>query len=130
MKNHMKTLLLAFALLLTSTPLWSEEMNYAEPQVPRGLSPDMIDQSFAPPSAEATAEEPSSAPSTPPPAATANDAVAKGPRPAEHEVAAGDTLYNISRRYGLTVSALQKANGNVSPQALRLGQKLRLPAGE
>lgn len=49
------------------------------------------------------------------------------PKPSRsHKVAKGDTLYNISNRYGTSVSALQKAN-NISGTNIRLGQTLRIP---
>jgi LysM repeat protein len=37
----------------------------------------------------------------------------------------GDTLYNISRRYGLTVDALKRLN-NMSVDTISIGQKLRV----
>ncbi|WP_409433752.1 LysM peptidoglycan-binding domain-containing protein [Litorimonas sp. RW-G-Af-16] len=43
-----------------------------------------------------------------------------------HSVAKGDTLYNISKRYGTTVAALQDANG-LSGTAISLGQTLTIP---
>ncbi len=47
-------------------------------------------------------------------------------RPQYHTVAAGETLYRISRRYGLTVKQLQQYN-NIGPKAaIHPGQKLRL----
>ena len=43
-----------------------------------------------------------------------------------HEVSVGETLYSISRRYGLTVDQLRKYN-DIGPQdAIRPGQKLKL----
>ena len=44
-----------------------------------------------------------------------------------HYVAAGDTLYAISRRYGLTVAALLEANPVLNVEELKAGQTLRLP---
>lgn len=43
-----------------------------------------------------------------------------------HKVVKGDTLYNISNRYGTSVSALQKAN-NISGTNIRIGQTLKIP---
>jgi LysM repeat protein len=41
-----------------------------------------------------------------------------------HEVSAGETLYRISRQYGLTVEELRKLN-NISPESvIYVGQKL------
>ena len=44
-----------------------------------------------------------------------------------HIVEKGETLYSISRRYGITVDALQKANGMNSSSILKAGQKLTIP---
>jgi len=55
---------------------------------------------------------------TPPPA----------PRYATHRVRSGETLSTIARRYGTSVSALMRANALASPNRLRVGQRLRVPA--
>lgn len=43
-----------------------------------------------------------------------------------HSVAKGDTLYNISKRYGVTVASLKSANG-LNGNTIRLGQTLSIP---
>lgn len=43
-----------------------------------------------------------------------------------HSIVSGDTLFSLSRRYGVTVEALQREN-NLSGNALNVGQMLRLP---
>jgi hypothetical protein len=43
-----------------------------------------------------------------------------------HEVSAGETLYSISRRYGLTVDQLREYNNIGKDAAIRPGQKLKL----
>lgn len=43
-----------------------------------------------------------------------------------HTVAPGDTLFSISRRYGVTVAQLKMTNGLTS-DLIRIGQSLRLP---
>ena len=43
-----------------------------------------------------------------------------------HTVVKGDTLYNISKRYAVTIDALRSANG-VSGNAISLGQSLEIP---
>ena len=46
-----------------------------------------------------------------------------------HQVQAGETLYGISRQYGLTVEQLRSYN-NISPNAtIKPGQKLKLTRG-
>lgn len=43
-----------------------------------------------------------------------------------HTVAKGDTLYGLSRKYGVSVSAIQKANG-LSGTNIRQGATLKIP---
>ena len=45
-----------------------------------------------------------------------------------HTVKEGETFFSISRLYGLSVDALQAANPDVNPKALRVGQQLKLAA--
>jgi LysM repeat protein len=47
-----------------------------------------------------------------------------------HVVSAGDTLGGIAERYDTTVERLQGLNPQVDPQALRVGQELRVPTGD
>lgn len=39
----------------------------------------------------------------------------------------GETLYNISRRYGVPVNALMKANKIASPDSVKAGQRITIP---
>ncbi|MFP6875115.1 MAG: LysM peptidoglycan-binding domain-containing protein [Verrucomicrobiales bacterium] len=43
-----------------------------------------------------------------------------------HTVQKGDTLYNLSRRYGTTVSAIRQNNG-ISGNLIRIGERLLIP---
>lgn len=43
-----------------------------------------------------------------------------------HEVQAGDTLYSISKKYGVSVSAIQSENG-FSDNGIKIGQKIKIP---
>lgn len=45
----------------------------------------------------------------------------------EHVVRRGQTLSEIGRRYGVSVSVLRAANGYVNPRRLRIGQRLIIP---
>ena len=45
-----------------------------------------------------------------------------------HVMAKGDTLYGLARKYGVSVSAIQKANKITKPEAIRDGTKLVIPA--
>ena len=47
-----------------------------------------------------------------------------------HIVQQGETLFSISRRYGLTVSAIAHANGIPDPRRIYVGQRLVIPNGE
>jgi membrane-bound lytic murein transglycosylase D len=47
-------------------------------------------------------------------------------KPVTHKIKRGDSLWNIARRYGTTVKAIQKANGMKSRQ-LTVGQALTIP---
>ncbi len=44
-----------------------------------------------------------------------------------HTVAPGDTVYNISKRYGVDQASLMAANGIAPPYTIKLGQVLRIP---
>ena len=46
-----------------------------------------------------------------------------------HVVVAGDTLYAISRRYGVSVQDLVQANGIVNPSLIYVGQRITIPGG-
>lgn len=43
---------------------------------------------------------------------------------------AGDTLYSIARRFGLTVGELERFNGFTNPDALSIGQDVLIPVDE
>jgi LysM repeat protein len=72
--------------------------------------------SAAAPAAPAAAETPVAQPAAEP-ATTAQT----------HTVRSGDTLDAISRRYGTTVAALQRANPGLNARRLMPGQTIRLP---
>ena len=48
------------------------------------------------------------------------------PKFVRHSVKKGETLYGLARRYGTSVSAIQKANG-ISGALIRIGQSLKIP---
>lgn len=50
------------------------------------------------------------------------------PTPIIYVVQPGDTLYSIALKYGVSVSALQEANGITDPALLQIGQELVIPA--
>lgn len=46
-----------------------------------------------------------------------------------YTVKSGDSLSTVSRRTGVSVSRIQELNPNVDPQALQVGQKIKLRPG-
>ena len=44
-----------------------------------------------------------------------------------YTVRAGDTFFTLARRFGTTVDAIQRANPNVDPDRLQIGQTLCIP---
>lgn len=82
--------------------------------------------SLPPPSVHAASRPPAPPPA---PAPQPRSAPPPAPKPAAaryHTVVKGDTLYSISRRYGVTVPKLKSVNGLTS-DTIRIGQTLRMP---
>jgi LysM repeat protein len=46
----------------------------------------------------------------------------------EHVVVSGDSFWTIGRKYGLSSSAIERANPNVIPTRMKIGQKITIPA--
>jgi murein DD-endopeptidase MepM/ murein hydrolase activator NlpD len=65
-------------------------------------------------------------PATPMPTMT----LAPSPTPITHVVKRGDTLLGIAIQYGVSVEAVQEANGIVDPRRLQLDQELIIPQDE
>ncbi len=47
---------------------------------------------------------------------------------ATHKIQSGDTLYNLSKRYGTTVAALQSLNAGLNPTDISIGQSINVPS--
>lgn len=94
----------------------------AQPAAPR--------KAAVPPTAQPSAAKPEPAPPAPEPktarAVPATRPGAAAPASATHTVAAGETLWAISRRYGVDVAALEQAN-DLRGAVIRPGQTLRIP---
>lgn len=45
-----------------------------------------------------------------------------------YEIKSGDTLYALSKHYGVSVQAIIQANNGINPNILKIGQKLIIPA--
>jgi LysM repeat protein len=52
------------------------------------------------------------------------------PTPIIYVIKSGDTLLEIAQEYGVSVEALQRANGIEDPRFLRVGQEVLIPTGE
>lgn len=92
----------------------AEEMSSPErsPLLPdRTLSDSVAER------AEAIRSTEQAAPATP----------ARTPQVVVHTVSSGETLSGIARRYGISVTELAEANQIDNPNAVRVGQQLRIP---
>ena len=69
---------------------------------------------------------PTPAPYTPAPTPTPTIT----PTPVLHSIGAGQSLLVIANQYGLSVAALQEANGILDPRTLQIGQQLIIPREE
>lgn len=80
------------------------------------------------------AARPTPAPSSEPPLVELGELREPHPEPelvsVRHTVAPGETLYRISRTYGITVEELSEANGISDPRTLVVGQELIIPGFE
>lgn len=68
-------------------------------------------------------------PAGPSPSSTAVATTAKKPAGSSHTIQLGETLEQVARRYGVSVSALAAANGLANPDFVRSGTVLRIPSG-
>lgn len=68
---------------------------------------------------------------TPPPAVYVEEGAGPvGPAGGTYTVQAGDTLYDIAQRFGVSVEELMAANEITDPTSLSVGQELVIPAEE
>ena len=71
-----------------------------------------------------------------PPATTGETATTEQPAPTttatadSHTVAAGENLYRIGLRYGVSWVAIAQANNIANPNSIQVGQVLRIPSGD
>jgi len=117
--------------LPTVVPLTNTTIDSAPPAASPPVS-QMVPVVNAPPPVAAPKPNPVAPPSKviakPTPKPEAPKPVAKATSSAKsHTMGKGDTLYSLSRKYGVSVTALQKANNISNPNAIREGTKLVIP---
>jgi Tol biopolymer transport system component/LysM repeat protein len=81
------------------------------------------------PSATVTSEATASATATTPTAVAASEAPEATSAPFVYVIEEGDTLGALAVKYGVSVEAIQSANGIDDPTLLRVGQELTIPVG-
>jgi len=69
----------------------------------------------------------SGTPGTPKPPVTPGTSGGSGQCPATYTVQAGDNLFRIALKFGLTTNQLAAANGITNPAAIYVGQVLKIP---
>jgi membrane-bound lytic murein transglycosylase D len=52
---------------------------------------------------------------------------AETPDPMEYVIRRGETLTHVARRFGVSVAAIQDANGGLNPRRIQAGQRIRVP---
>ena len=50
------------------------------------------------------------------------------PDPVEYVIRRGETLTHVAQRFGVSVAAIQAANGDLNPRRVQAGQRIRVPA--
>ncbi len=111
----------------TQTAMAPPVVETEEPMPGTGATAEPGGVIVAPPteSAAPTAEATPEVPPTPLPEPT--QAPAAGTCPPTHTVQAGENLYRIALRYGLTYQELAAANGITNPDAIQAGTVLTIP---
>lgn len=80
-----------------------------------------------PPTGEVTAKDTAKITS---PAVTSNPAPAHNTKPTTHLVMPKETLFSLSKQYGVTVDAIKAANGDLLANGLKIGQNIKIPASD
>ncbi len=99
-----------------AAPVFTEPTNpppVAESNAPAATAPGTV---VLPPAA------PPVVPSNPPPTEVVGET-------RQHTVEKGDSFYTLSKKYGVSMKAIEAANPGVNPKKLKINQKLNIPAG-
>lgn len=127
MKYKILAALSATPLLFVSCANQGEDYDVSNPYA----APDYVDDSGSPYEAGLSDVNPSyDAPAvyedtTPSPSVTPSRPASSQPR--VHTVVRGDTLWGLSKKYGVSVDAIKRANGLTRDTAV-LGARLQIPA--
>jgi LysM repeat protein len=100
------------------------EPQAAPPEATNNTAPPPFETpSNTPPAAPNTAVPPTAPPATPelPPAAAPGVA-------SDYKIAAGDNFTTISKKFHVTVKAIEDANPGLDPKKLQVGQTIHIPA--
>ena len=95
--------------------------------MPPTATPIPLTPTPVPPTATPMPPTPTPMPPTPTPVPPTPTPVPPTPTPVVYVVKAGDTLGAIAKAFGVTVEALQEANGISDPRRLQIGQELIIP---
>jgi len=76
----------------------------------------------------ALAASPAAAAASAPTPVLPSPATTAGPRPTTHQLAAGETLWSVAQRYGLSVEDLKRWNRITQARSIRAGTQLSLVA--
>jgi LysM repeat protein len=117
------TLALMLTMALVTLTACGGEVITPQPTIEEKIRPT----NTPPPVLEPTLRPTATAPLMPP-ASTATPTLT--PTPVIHVVQEGETLGAIAFQYGVSVEAIQAANGIENPQFLQIAQKLAIPIGE
>lgn len=134
------TLLVVLWITSRFLPWWAVRLVRDTQQSPNAqelqtVSTDLINQIVAGPGAVGAVPTPTRQPTTGTPAPTTSPVttpetgssqILPGRSERTHIVQSGDTLYNISRRYGITVEQLKRRN-SLTSDLIRVGQQLIIP---
>lgn len=91
-----------------------------------GTAPTVVITTPAPVPAPGTSPAPTPAPEES--SSAAGQAVGLRPGEQVYTVVRGDTLFSLSRRFGVSIAAIQQRNGLGASTTIRVGQQLIIPA--
>ncbi|MFT3794205.1 LysM peptidoglycan-binding domain-containing protein [Flavobacterium sp.] len=90
-------------------------------------TPQEVVQNDPPPAEEPVKQKPKPAKAKPTPAKEQTLTVVSRDSETEHTVEAGETLYSLSRKYGISVDEIKMSNGDALKKGLKVGQIVRIP---